>query len=134
MKETFEFLRDLMTGSNRYMKVRVWDRTSLPRRLFSDDFSAARGSFTESGLYFGWEDGLQSLLQRLHEVAIELPPGSDAVRAVARATASLADVRLRSGGLGVRIEGDRDDIVTVTAGLEQLLRCHVPPAPSTAES
>lgn len=70
-KENFEFLRDLIMGSRRSTKIRVWDAATLPRRLLSHDFHADRNLFSADAVFFGWEDGVQALLQRLHEVYIE---------------------------------------------------------------
>jgi hypothetical protein len=130
-KENFEFLRDLAEGGDRHTKVRIWDRTSLPRRLFSDDFASARGAPTEVEALFGWEDGVQALLQRLHELSIERGAGSDLVSLLARVAAAVAQVRLQAFGLAADLHGEDGELSTVTAHLERLLRPHVPPLPST---
>lgn len=70
-KENFEFLRDLIRSPQRSTKIRVWDAATLPRRLLSHDFHADRNLFSADAVFFGWEDGVQALLQRLHEVYIE---------------------------------------------------------------
>lgn len=70
-KENFEFLRDLLVDCQGRTKTRIWDMASLPRRLLSHDFHAARKLQSADGVFFGWEDGVQALLQRLHEVYIE---------------------------------------------------------------
>ncbi len=133
-KENFEFVRDLVEGKGPATKVRVWDSASLPRRLFSDDYSAARGSTTESDLFFGWEDGLQTLLQRLHEVCIELGPGGDGVAALARVTAAIASDRLGTAGVAGRVERDVDNVFAVTEQLAGLLRPHVVPVSTPAKT
>lgn len=126
-KENFEFLRDLLDGAGPAVKVRVWDSASLPRRLFSDDYAAARGSRTESDLFFGWEDGLQTLLQRLHEVCIELDPGSESVRALARVTAAIANDRLMAADIAARVNRNVDSVFSVAEQLAGLLRPQVVP-------
>jgi hypothetical protein len=130
-KENFEFLRDLTEGGDRHTKVRIWDRTSLPRRLFSDDFASARGAPTEVEVMFGWEDGVQALLQRLHELHVELGADSNVVSVLARVAAAVAQTRLSSFGLAADLHSGDGEVFSVTAGLERLLRPHVPPLPST---
>jgi hypothetical protein len=65
-KEQFELLRDLRAG-RASAKVRIWDRASWVRRQRSHDFDLDRGWATDAAVWFGWEDGAQALLQRLHE-------------------------------------------------------------------
>lgn len=122
-KENFEFVRDLATGSGPATKVRVWDSVSLPRRLLSADYSAARGPAPEMDVVFGWEDGLQALLQRLHEVCIELGPTDPTVATLARVTAGIADARLAAAGIGARVGAG--DVFEVTGGLAALVGPHV---------
>lgn len=131
-KENFEFIRDVVEGTGPSTKIRVWDSASLPRRLFSDDYAAARGSATESDLFFGWEDGLQTLLQRLHEVCIELGPGSDGVAALARVTAAMASDRLSTTGVAGQVGPDAENVFSVTKQLAALLRPHVIPVATPA--
>lgn len=66
-KEQFELLRDVRAG-RATAKVRIWDRVSWVRRQRSHDFDLDRGWTTEAAVWFGWEDGAQALLQRLHEL------------------------------------------------------------------
>jgi hypothetical protein len=75
-KEQFEFLRDLIAGKAG-AKIRVWSELSYPRRVCSHDFDLDRGCASEAGVLFGWEDGVQALLQRLHEVYVEKRDAED---------------------------------------------------------
>lgn len=130
-KENFEFLRDLAVGGDRHTKVRIWDRTSLPRRLFSDDFTSVRGAPTEAEVMFGWEDGVQALLQRLHELKLEQGADPELIPVLARVAAAVAQTRLRELGLAADLHGADGGVFAVTAGFERLLRPHVAPLPST---
>lgn len=79
-KENFEFLRDLRREPERRTKIRVWDRASYLRRMLSHDFDCVRGLPSAAGIFFGWEDGVQALIQRLHEVFIEKGAVDDEVQ------------------------------------------------------
>lgn len=71
VKEHFEFLRDVEATGQSLVRVHLWDSLSYPRRLLSNDYAHARGAVTEASAVFGWEDGCQALLQRLHELLLE---------------------------------------------------------------
>lgn len=70
-KENFEFVRELLTSENKITKIRIWDSLSGFRLKYSHDFDLDRGVKSQASIFFGWEDGLQTLLQRLNEIYIE---------------------------------------------------------------
>lgn len=124
-KENFEFVRDVATAGGPVTKVRVWDSVSLPRRLLSADYAAVRGQASEADVVFGWEDGMQALLQRLHEVGIELGRGDPAVATLAGIVAGIASARLAAAGVDARVAAGTP--AEVRAALAALVGPHVEP-------
>lgn len=92
-KENFEFLRDLVVEGSRPVRLRLWSRAGWPRRLLSHDFESSVRSIA-----FGWEDGIQALLQRLHEVCWELGDDDPLAMRLAEVAFQVAAARLRSLG------------------------------------
>lgn len=92
-KENFELLRDLVVEGGRPVRLRLWSRAGWPRRILSHDFEASVRSVA-----FGWEDGIQALLQRLHEVCWELGDNDSLAVRLAEVVFQVAAARLRSIG------------------------------------
>lgn len=70
-KENFEFIREMITSKKPLTKIRIWDSISNLRYFGSHDFDLDNGIESKINILFGWEDGLQTLLQRLNEIYIE---------------------------------------------------------------
>jgi hypothetical protein len=91
-KEQFELLRDVHAGRAE-AKVRIWDHASWVRRQGSHDFDIDRGWRTDAAVWFGWEDGAQALLQRLHELWGNLGYEDEELRAMAALCAAIVAER-----------------------------------------
>lgn len=70
-KENFEFARDILISNKKLIKIRIWDSISCFRLIYSHDFDIPNGVNSKESVLFNWEDGFQTLLQRLNEIYIE---------------------------------------------------------------
>ena len=124
-KETFEFLRDWSKRPSGLDLVRLWDKTSIQRRMLSHDYASWRGEGSTESALFGWEDGVQSLLQRLHEVYIELDGEGEELARLSELSLAIAEEQAE----GWVVEGSAaspQDFQQTTRRLGEMLRAHVP--------
>ena len=122
---TFEFLRDWSKGPSGLDLVRLWDKTSIQRRMLSHDYASWRGEGSTESALFGWEDGVQSLLQRLHEVYIELDGEGEELARLSELSLAIAEEQAE----GWVVEGSAaspQDFQQTTRRLGEMLRAHVP--------
>jgi hypothetical protein len=125
-KENFEFLRDLMAGGKRLTKVRIWDSASLPRKFLSHDFHLDRSVPSADAIFFGWEDGIQAFLQRLHEVYIAKGEEDAELRDLARLSYEIVANRV-SSYFGVHVQGgETQGLWETTRELSRILRPFLP--------
>jgi len=99
-EELFEFLAKLTVtgGSERFTKLYVWSQWNVFRLLLSPDFAFSRSQPTLESALWGWENGCQALLQRLHERYVCSGPGPT-TDSLARLSVAIATNQLEAIGI-----------------------------------
>ena len=124
--EHFEAVERAMDdGWSELTKVTVWSQWNAVRLMLASDFARDRGQPTIDSALWGWETGIQALLQRLHELYIRRG-GGDAERALARAAVHVASRQHAEVGLG-RLEAPPDDFGGCCELLGRALAPHAVP-------
>jgi hypothetical protein len=82
-------------------RLYFWTPFNVLRYLLSDDFAAARGGATFGSAVWGWESGVQALLQRLHERVVMGSADDPVTLRVGSALCAAAHAQLQEIGLVV---------------------------------